>query len=53
MKTKVNLEIYNSIELFIRATFQNTEVGISFPISCNKEPTNKKLELTLKMGQMI
>ena len=29
MGTEVNLEIYNLIELFVVAIFQNTEVGIS------------------------
>ena len=33
MGTKVNLTIYNLIELLIRATIQNTEVGILISLS--------------------
>ena len=36
MRTEVNLEIYNLIELLLFTTFQNTEAGISLLVNCKR-----------------
>ena len=48
MKNEVNLEIYNLIEPLFRATFQNTEIGISIKVNHKRVNIYKILKITYR-----